>query len=327
MSDTDKEVVRAMLQQFDPARELRIDSTRVSPQSLMTGTEPRRRYGKFVLVAAAALVVLVGTAVAVRVGADQAGDRRGDQQQQQTAGFPFGPIVAPMAFQQGSQITLPLKAAAYESQQGQYSHIGVISWNQVFDEEPGGNSTIIRPQERDTWFDAEWVRRIVTKQLPPVFPNEQSRQYYQKHPQAHPTATGAPDANDFGPGELPASRPLLTTDADIDERLAKERDPKDPRGICSLLVDLSSIYLLPIEMRTLLINRLTKTAGAEWIGMTTDRAGRVGIGVKVPTKEMTEILVFEPETGVLLAWDEVDQAGVVQGAMLFLKAERTDHLE
>ncbi|GAA3280112.1 hypothetical protein GCM10020218_032270 [Dactylosporangium vinaceum] len=243
-------------------------------------------------------------------------------------GFRYGPIIQPMAFVQGAQITLPLRAAAYESQQGQYNHIGIISWNAVFDDEPGGNATIIRPQERDTWFDAQWVRRVVVKQLPPVFPNEQSRQYYQRHPNAHPITTTAPEVDDFNPGDQPAAAgPMPTTAADIGERIAKQQDPADPRAIVSLIVDMSSIYLLPVEARTALIDRLTKTAGAEWIGLTTDRAGRAGIGVKVQAKEVTEILVFEPATGVLLAWDEVDRAGIIQGATLFVKAERTERME
>ncbi|MEU7865627.1 hypothetical protein [Dactylosporangium sp. NPDC049140] len=311
---SDQQKVTEMLRRFDPARGLQVRA--VDARALMVDAPGhQRRASRLVLVAAAVLVLLVGggAVVALRAihaptGATPEGAVVDDM------ALDFWPVVRPMAFEQGDPPAAP-KAAAYESQHGKYTHIGVVSWNQVFDDAPGGNSQIIVPQERDIWFDEQGAGRIVTRQLPAVFPNEASRQYWKNRKQ--PTGEPGPHTDDLGAGMVGSTKPLPTVDHLFE---------RGPGEACWAIRDLFSVHVVPLDLRARLLDRLAHTEGVEWVGRTVDRAGRAGVGARVRNGDMTEVLVFDPTTGVLLAWDEIDQHNAVQGATLFLKTERTDRL-
>jgi hypothetical protein len=241
----------------------------------------------------------------------------------------FWPILSPMAVQSGTGVTMPLTPARGDQTEGRYTHITTVSWTATFDDLPGGNATKVIPQEKEIWFDATGAGRIATHQLPPVYPNEASRRYWEAHPGPTATGTPAPAVNDLGPGLVGSTRPLPATDAAMDKLLVlgPGGEVTDAVQTFGKVCDLFSARLLPLDVRTRLLNRLTAAKGVEWAGRTTDRAGRTGVTATARAGNLTEVLVFDPSTGELLAWDVLNRdTNVVEGSALFLGAEHTDRM-
>jgi hypothetical protein len=91
--------------------------------------------------------------------------------------------------------------------------------------------------------------------------------------------------------------------------------------------DLYSIYAVPQQTRAQVLRILADLPGISWRGAVTDRAGRAGVAISVDTATTREILIFDPKTGALLAWDEVERSNdTVAGATLFLRYDHTDQL-
>ncbi|WP_173084539.1 CU044_5270 family protein [Phytohabitans rumicis] len=287
--------------------------------------------GRRLVLAAAVLAVAAGvTAGAVALTADgpappgQAGEPpRGD--------LLLGPVVQPVAVQYAldppsagdglRRLADGISAAPYDGKSGRYTYIHTVGWNAVIDAEPGGDSQVIYPQDKQRWYLADGSGRITVTPLAPVYPNERSRQYWQRH-EADPTPGVQHD--DLPAGKAGPRQPL-STGAD---RLAKRLSMgADPQSVFLAVRDVYSYYAVPQEARARILHILADVPGVSWRGTVTDRAGRPGQAVSVDTATTRELLIFDPETGALLAWEQVERpTETVAGATVIVGYDRTDRL-
>jgi hypothetical protein len=331
MFDTDR--TRTLLAPADPARGVTVPAPRATAAELIARAEaaapPRLgvRRRRILVPVAAGLVAagLVGAGIVAATGRPPR-DGRPDA----TAKVPaLGPVVRPVAFEfrQGAPpagdrlraLAAQLTAAPYDTTSGRYTHIHTIDWNAVFDDAPGGNAQRIQPVDKHRWYAADGSGRIRTENLAAVYPNEQSYRYYQRDPAENPTATPGPRDDDLPAGLAGPAQPLTSDPAELARRLADHP--------FWTVRDIYSVYAVPLATRAELLRILATTPGVVWRGETTDRLGRRGVAVSVEAATTEEVLVFDPTTGVLLAWDEVEHpTDTVAGAFLYLSYEHTDRL-
>jgi hypothetical protein len=344
---------RSLLGPADPARNVTVAPARLTAAHLMTractvATEPEsesdllaapdarprahRSRGmhrrRFVLAAAGVAVSAAGATVVFH-----AVDR--------TPAPSGGVVLKPIAYQvttnpapAGDQLRAladHLSDAPYDSHGGRYTYNRVKDWGGVQGGAPGGY-TMGFVEERETWLDASgsgWVR---TQKLPPEYPDERSRAYFErafKHAAEAPRPSSSRPGPIESPGE-PSGRP--STLVEPLEPLTSDRANLTRMmhrgGIVEKGLDvLYSHYAIPREIRATILRILADEPGFVWRGEVTDRAGRPGVAVTAddPANKVQFVLVFNPTTGELLANELVmldkHELGNYQ---LYLAADRTD---
>lgn len=336
----DTSSTKALLGPADPARGVRIPPPPARAVDIIALAEataeidaPSGLRRRRILVPIAAGVATAGLVATGLVASGLTGADRSNVTADQTTGPTptLGPVIRPVAFQidqrppgAGDQLralAARLAPSRCDTTTGRYTFVHTIGWNAVFDDLPGGKAQRIIPSERREWSAPDGSARIRTTLLPTVYPNEESYQYFQKHP-VEPTATHTPAAEvDDLPANPNRTKPPLPTDP---AEIAKRIDGKNPfrtvRGW-------SSGYAVPLATRAELLRILAKTPGVVWRGETTDRAGRKGVAVSLDNGKTEDVLIFDPRTGEMLAWDEVERpTDTVAGATLVLGCEHTDQL-
>jgi hypothetical protein len=242
----------------------------------------------------------------------------------------FGPVVRPVAFEfdqkppaAGEQlraIAAQLAPSRCDTTTGKYTFIHTIGWNAVFDDAPDGRSQRIVPSERWNWLAADGSARFRATVLPAVYPNEESYRYFQKHP-VQPTGTPAADVNDLPPDPRRAIRPLPTDPAEV----AKKLLTGGKQFLFWNVRDWFSAHAVPQATRAEVLRILANTPGVVWRGETTDRAGRKGVAVSLDDGATRHVLIFDPRTGEMLAWDDVERpVDTVAGSTVLLGCEHTD---
>ncbi|WP_432981901.1 CU044_5270 family protein [Dactylosporangium sp. CA-233914] len=342
----DTSSTKALLGPADPARGLPIPPPHARAVDLIAVAEAtvnidapsgvRRRRILVPVAAGVAAAGLIATGVVASGLTDgnpsggTAGQATGPTPTRTAAATPtLGPVIRPVAFEIDKQppatgdqlraLAAQLAPSRCDTTTGKYTFIHTIGWNAVFDDTPDGKSQRIIPSERWEWRAADGSERIRTTFLPAVYPNEESYQYFQKHP-VQPTGTPAADVNDLPPNPNRTIAPLPTDPAEIAKRLAggdpflKVRDWFTTRAV-------------PLATRAELLRILANTAGVVWRGETTDRAGRKGLAVSLDDERARHVLIFDPRTGEMLAWDDVERpVDTVAGSKMLLACEHTDKL-
>ncbi|GAA2624707.1 hypothetical protein GCM10010399_65110 [Dactylosporangium fulvum] len=340
----DEHGTRALLGPEDPVRNVTVPAPHASALDVIAiaDSRPAPAGHRRRLVLAAAAVAVAGVAISAYVvtrpdPAPPAPQADPDPAPPAPQAVPqpalrMGPVVRPAALQYNSDpppagaqlraLADRLAPAPVDSTSGRYSHIRTASWNAVFDDAPGGNTQIIRPQDKEIWYAADASGRVKVTPLPPVYPNEASRQYWERKG-VPGTGTGA-KVDDPPAGWAGPRQPLPADPAALAKRLGTERGAQ---SVFFSVRDVYTVHLIPQQTRARILRILADLPGVAWRGSVTDRAGRTGVGISVDTPDARELLIFDPSTGTLLAWDEVEKpADTVAGATLILVQEHTEQL-
>ncbi|MGN9914081.1 CU044_5270 family protein [Phytohabitans sp. LJ34] len=343
----DTSSTKALLGPTDPARGVRIPPPRAQAADIIalaeataaivapSGVRRRRILVPVAAGVAAAGLVATGLVASGLTGADPssvtAGETTGPTPTRTVVPTPtLGPVIRPVGFQidqrppaAGDQLralAAQLAPGRCDTTTGKYTFVHTIGWNAVFDDLPNGKAQRIIPSERREWSAPDGSARIRTTVLPTVYPNEESYRYFQRHP-VEPTATHTTVEDVDAPpaAERDRAKPPLPTDP---AEIAKRIDDQNP---FRTVRDWSSNYPVPLATRAELLRILAKTPGVVWRGEATDRAGRKGVAVSLDNGEIENVLIFDPRTAEMLAWDEIEQpTDTVAGATLVLGCEHTD---
>ncbi|MGI5245742.1 hypothetical protein [Dactylosporangium sp. CA-139066] len=353
----DTSSTKALLGPADPARGVPIPPPRARAVDLIALAEAtvdidvasgvRRRRILVPVAAGVAAVGLVATGVVAgglirrHPPGDTAGQATGPMPTGTAAPTPtrtaaptprFGPVVRPVAFEfdkrppaAGDQLralAAQLTPSRCDTTTGRYTFIHTIGWNAVFDDTPDGKSQRIVPSERWEWRADDGSERFRSTLLPAVYPNEESYRYYQKHP-VQPSGTPAAVVHDLPPNPDRAIVPLPTDPAEVAKKLAAG----GKQFLFWNVRDWFSAHAVPLATRAEVLRILANTPGVVWRGETTDRAGRTGVAISLDDKAAQHVLIFDPSTGEMLAWDDVERpVDTVAGSTLLLGCEHTDQL-
>jgi hypothetical protein len=329
--------VRALLEPADPARsevspapvparEL-IERAEASPEAypypavrwLPAAAISRRR----LMIGAAAAVALAATAAYAVFDTSPAPPQHP---------LVIGPVAAPLTLELASdpppagehlrELAAGIGDAPYDDTSGPYAYHRFMLWG------AGGTGTeeghfMSYVEGWETWWAADGSGRYRHVFLRGEFPDERSRRYFE--------AT-TPLAPRESVGEI---------EADSDFRPI-ERVPADRAGLADLLgvagggeLDLGALqdiyrdHILPTPTRSAVLTLLADVPGLHWRGRVTDRAGRSGIAVSYSPEVdgMRNVLVFDPATGDLLAWETVNTGErILNSYGLLLEKGWTDEL-
>jgi hypothetical protein len=268
-------------------------------------------------------------AVAVASGATYLLQSRQDDGKQMRQSEP-GDVLTPVAYQfstnpppaagQLRNLAARITSAPYDTRPGRYAHHRIRIWGVAA--EADGQGRVDFPLEKEAWVAADRSGATREAYLPPEFPDEQSRRHWQRlliAPSAPPPVELMSwPPNSIGPAEeLPSDRRRLA------DRMQVGRDIAIVVKSTGLLFQ---DYLVPRETRAVILQILADVPGLVWRGEVTDRAGRAGLAVSGDGANEQAVLIFDPQTGVLLAQEYVQQSNRPRGYALLLNADRVDHV-
>lgn len=334
---------RELLGPADPARALRVPSAGATATDLIHWAEaapepapgagqrptqgrpsqgrPTRR--RLVLVAVTATAVVGAAAVAYPL-LRPAGDG--------PAGTELGAVAVPIAYQltdhpppageQLRELAARVIEAPYEQSSGEYAYFYRKSWGDIEQVSPEGYR-MSHVEERELWLGDDGPpgrERVTTVGI--EFPDAQSRRYFESLPNADQLLAPSQHVSDI-PAGLSWPEPLPTDRAELAERLGGAERPSD-----KLLVAGYQEQLLPWQVRAAILEILADAPGFVWRGEVTDRAGRAGVAVSRDDTAHAQrsVLVFDPQTGELLAHERVDLSGETPELMHYsvIRSDRTD---
>lgn len=345
----DERRTREVLGPADPARDITVPPPRTTPSGLIAiaeTTAPRpgaRRPSRARLrLASAGMALAVAAVAAVAAHSLAARDRSPSGTAPPDATLAateprLGPVIRvaavqyprhpPAAGDRLRALAERIGPARHDAAIGRFAYIRTVGWNAVTDDVPGGGAQIIHPRDTRVWYAADGSGRIAVTALPPVYPNEQSRRYWQRQGTATaPARSTHPPAGDLPAGMAGPADQLPSDPAALAARLGVPSVA--PHGVSDVLLavrDVYASYLVPRQVRAEILRILADLPGISWRGAVTDRAGRAGVAVSADTATSQELLIFDPTTGTLLAWDEMTRpTDTVAGATLILAHDRTD---
>jgi hypothetical protein len=308
---------RTLLRGADPVGTNAVPPPRLSAAELIAraeaSTEPRLRHRprptrRLVLVAGATAVV-AGAAAVLHPFTTSTVDGPGVLSP--PSGANVGPVLAPIAYQIDHNppaaaahlraLARRLADAPYENHTGQYAYHRTKQWGDPQMTSADGRYVLGYASERETWQLADHSGRQRWFQLPPEYPDQASRDYWERHPADADLDTGAregtiPPYPEAGP--LPADRAGLAELLDVrygGSAVAKQVDTIYIR------------YVVPKRTRAQVLNILADMPGFKWRGQATDRAGRRGVAITYDDRGhgQQSLLIFDQRTGALLALEAV----------------------
>ncbi|WP_433315231.1 CU044_5270 family protein [Micromonospora sp. CA-269861] len=305
------ERTRTLLGPADPARTATVEPPLVSARELIDRADAtelvagRRRVHptRRLVLTAGTLAVAVGAVAVLQPFGEGAPDTPGEQP---TAA---GLVLVPVAYQfdadppaAGPQLRMlanKIKDAAYDHQSGRYMYHHTKLWGDPVMTSADGRHHVAFASETKLWQAADGTGNQIRTQLEPQYPDQASRDYWQRESIGRPAATGtpAPAVMPLSPEEL---RPLSADPSELRERLKVEHGA----GAASKWVStLYGQYVVPRATRAAVLRVLADVPGFRWRGQVTDRAGRHGVGITFDDREhdSQSLLIFDPKTGELLA--------------------------
>lgn len=192
-----------------------------------------------------------------------------------------------------------IKDAEYDHRGGRYMYHHTKLWGDPVMTSADGRHHVAFASESKLWQAADGTGNQIRTQLEPQYPDQESRDYWQRESIGRPAATGtpAPAVTPLSPEEL---RPLSADPSELRERLKVEYGA----GAASKWVGtLYGQYVVPRATRAAVLRVLADVPGFRWRGQVTDRAGRNGVAVTFDDREHDQqsLLIFDPKTGELLA--------------------------
>ncbi|WP_328651333.1 CU044_5270 family protein [Micromonospora sp. NBC_00330] len=305
------ERTRTLLGPADPARNAAVGSPLVSARELIdragaTETVAGRRRAhptRRMVLAAGTLAVAVGAVAVLQPFGEGAPETPAEPP------AAAGLVLVPVAYQfdedppaAGPQLRMladKIKDAAYDHQSGRYMYHHTKLWGDPVMTSADGRHHVAFASETKIWKAADGTGNQVMTQLEPQYPDQESRDYWQRESIGRPAATGtpAPKVMPLPPEEL---RPPSADPSELRERLKVEYGA----GAASKWVGtLYGQYVVPREIRAAVLRVLADVPGFRWRGQVTDRAGRHGVAVTFDDREHDQqsLLIFDPKTGELLA--------------------------
>ncbi|MEW1586346.1 CU044_5270 family protein [Micromonospora vinacea] len=302
------ERTRTLLGPADPARNAAVGPPLVSARELIdradaTGTVAGRRrvpQTRRLVLTAGTLAVAAGAVAVLQPFGAATPD---------TPGSATGTVLVPVAYQfdadppaAGPQLRMladKIKDAGYDHQSGRYMYHHTKVWGDPVMTSADGRHHVAFASETKLWQAADGTGNQIMTQLEPQYPDQESRDYWQRERIGRPATTGtpAPSVMPLPPEEL---RPPSADPSELRERLKVEYGA----GAASKEVStLYGRYVVPRATRAAVLRVLADVPGFRWRGQVTDRAGRNGVAVTFDDREHDQqsLLVFDPRTGELLA--------------------------
>ncbi|MBQ1029783.1 CU044_5270 family protein [Micromonospora parva] len=304
------ERTRTLLGPADPARTAAVEPPLVSARELIdragatdTAAGHRRvRPTRRLVLTAGTLAVAAGAVAVLQPLGEGAPDTPGEP-------AAAGLVLVPVAYQfdadppaAGPQLRMladKIKDAAYDHQSGRYMYHHTKVWGDPVMTSADGRHHVAFASETKLWQAVDGTGNQVRTQLEPQYPDQESRDYWQRESLGRPAATGtpAPSVMPLPPEELrqPSADP-----SELRERLKVEYGA----GSASKWVGtLYGQYVVPRATRAAVLRVLADVPGFRWRGQVTDRAGRNGVAVTFDDREHDQqsLLIFDPRTGELLA--------------------------
>ncbi|MFJ8576931.1 CU044_5270 family protein [Micromonospora sp. NPDC093277] len=337
--------VRDLLGPADPARGVALPPSSLTAHDVILRAETspapmpsrRRTSRRTVLVGAAVAAAALASAGLVPVLWDGGAPTRPvDGTVLQPVGYeiatdaePAGPYLRALA----GRIT----AAPYDREGGRYAYHRTKTWGGSMQQSKEGY-LVSDVEEHRSWATPDGRRWTEDTMLGMEFPDAASRDYWTRQLAAPAVSRVAPSP--AGPVEEPR-------DPDRNDG----RLPSDRAALARLLrIDLPALdmadavyqtyyrHLVPQRTRADILTILADKPGFVWRGRVVDRAGRPGLGVTADltlpgdrpedTQRYEMLLIFDPNTGELLAQEYLERAPEqrVLHYGLLLQASRTDTL-
>lgn len=186
---------------------------------------------------------------------------------------------------------------------------------------PDGRHHVAFAGETKVWQGADGTGSQVNTQLEPQYPDQESREYWQRNLDAGPAVGGRP---------IPLPPMELTPPSAGPSQLRELLKVQYGAGAASK--EISTVYaryVVPLSTRAEILRVLAEVPGLRWRGVVTDRAGRAGVAVTFDDREHDQqsLLIFDPVTGELLAHELLTLAPVrISAYQLILDTTWTDRI-
>ncbi|MCO1595540.1 CU044_5270 family protein [Micromonospora sp. RHAY321] len=246
-----------------------------------------------------------------------------------------GSVLVPVAYQFASEappagpqlraLAGKLVGTGYDNRGGRYMYHHTKLWGDPVMTSSDGRHHVAFADETKVWQAADGTGNQVTVQLEPQYPDQESRDYWQRNPWTRPGVAGTPAPASFPlpPRDL---TPLPTDRSQLRELL------KVVHGAGAVSKEVSTVYgryVVPRQTRAEILRVLADVPGFRWRGQVTDRAGRKGVAVTFDDREhdAQSLLIFEPKTGELLAHERLTLAPVrISSYKVILDTAWTDRI-
>ncbi|MBQ1020652.1 CU044_5270 family protein [Micromonospora sp. D93] len=305
------ERTRTLLGPADPARNAAVGPPLISARELIerasateTVAEHRRvRPTRRLVLTAGTLAVAVGAVAVLQPFGEGAPDTPGEPPA--AAGLVLVPVAyqfdadPPAAGPQLRMLANKIKDAVYDRQSGRYMYHHTKLWGDPVMTSADGRYHVAFAGASKVWQAADGTGSQINTQLEPQYPDQESRDYWQRKGIARPASTGTP-----APKAIPLPPEALTPPSAVPAELRKLLKVEYGGGAAGKEVStLYSRYVVPRATRAAVLRVLADVPGFRWRGQVTDRAGRNGAAVTFDDRDHDQqsLLVFDPRTGELLA--------------------------
>ncbi|MEV6377095.1 CU044_5270 family protein [Micromonospora musae] len=335
------ERTRTLLKPVDPARPGSVAPPRLSARDLIdraeAAAEPVARHRqarptrRLVLTAGTLAVAAAGAAAIAetfRRSSAETGEFASPAQPEP------GLVLVPVAY--GSDVSDAgdrlralagrLVDAEHDNHTGRYMYHHTKSWDPGVVMASVGRPLVGFAREFELWQtpDGKTGKQVMIS-MEPQFPDQESRDYWQRNHKPGPTATVTHDPrSDFLP---PMQIPPLPSDR---AQLAGRLQVRYGGGtVVKQLGGLYGLYVVPRRTRAEILRVLADVPGFRWRGQVVDRAGRKGVAITFDDREHDQqsLLIFAPETGELLAYEVLSLSPVrISMYQLILRTGWTDEL-
>ncbi|MGW5558491.1 CU044_5270 family protein [Micromonospora sp. NPDC003944] len=309
------ERTRTLLGPADPARSVEVGPPSVPARELIerasaTGTVAgRRRVGptRRLVLAAGTLAVAVGAVAVFQPFGGAAPGTPGEPAAE--AGLVLVPVTyqfdadPPAAGPQLRMLADKIKDAGYDHQRGRYMYHHAKVWGDPVVTSDDGRHHVAFAHETQIWQATDGTGNQIDTELEPQYPDQESRDYWQRESIARPAATGTP-----APNVVPLPPRELSQPSDVPSELRELLKVQYGAGVASKEVStLYGRYVVTRATRAAVLRVLAEVPGFRWRGQVTDRAGRHGVAITFDDREhdAQSLLIFDPKTGELLAHERL----------------------
>lgn len=328
-----EEQTRTLLKPIDPARHSTIGPPRLSAHDLIVRAEGeggpvphhrQRRLTRRLVLTAGTLAAAVAAVAIVPTLGESGQDVSG-------TGGPAGVVLVPVAYGSDTRdaagelraLAERIVDAEYDNRVGPYTYHHTKRWGEPVLTSADGRHHVAFAEEVKLWRAADGTTMRSGAALEPQYPDQESRDYWEagKLPTPDASATAAPSYDVLPREEL---APLPSGGPRLDDLLKVEF------GTAAVAKAVSTVYgwyVVPREIRAEILRVVADVPGFRWRGEVTDRAGRIGVAVTFddPEHNQQSLLIFDPETGGLLAYEQVNLSPVqISSYTLFLVTGWTD---
>ncbi|MEV0722016.1 CU044_5270 family protein [Micromonospora purpureochromogenes] len=334
-----EERARTLLKPIDPARHSTIAPPRLSAHDLINRAEAiaepvahrrQARPTRRLVLTAGTLAVVVGAAAIAQTFRTSSPDT---SEIASPPGADPGVVLVPVAYGSGARdagsqlraLASRLVDAEYDNGTGRYMYHHTKTWGDPVMTSADGRHHVAFADETKVWQTADGTGEQVTIQLEPQYPDQESRDYWQRN--LKPKAA-APAAS--GPARVPL--PPLDLAPLPSERTRLAELLKVSFGAGAVSKEVSTVYgryVVPRRTRAEILRVLADVPGFRWRGQVTDRAGRKGVAITFDDRahNAQSLLIFDPNTGELLAHERLTLSPVrISAYQVILGAAWTDRL-